>query len=117
MFRSHVDTPWAVDAQGANVPELSIDPNHAAGISQWRDVTGEAGQYIEEVQRTLYGGNYAKATGIQADYSIGRLGGSGDPDWLTIEIITETVTAVDNIDNDPSDKYMVLWTEEIVETP
>lgn len=118
MFRSHVDTPWESaleDGQAVYRPELPNDPNHAAGISQWKDVTGEGGQYIEEVGKTLYGGNYAKASQIQSNYAMGRLGGSGDPDWLTIEIITETVTAVDNIDNDPSDKYMVLWTEEIIE--
>ena len=115
MFRSAVDTPWAVDARGDYSPELPNDPNHAATIKSWRDITGEAGQWVEEVGKTLYGGNYAKATGIQPDYSIGRLGGSGDPDWLTIEVITETLTAVDDINADPSDKYLVLWTEEIIE--
>ena len=115
MFISSVDTPWVLNpADGIYTPELLIDPAHSGNIKKAVDITGADG--IEIGGQMYYGGNYAKATGIQQDLSKGRAGGSGDPDWLTIQIQTDTLAAVDAIDNDPSDKYMVLWTEEIVES-
>ena len=119
MFKSAVDTPWTLvsDPSGDSyAPELSIDPNHTGKVKSWADITGRAGQEIDG--QWYYGGNYADATGIQQDLNVGRLGGSGQPDYLTIEIMTDTLTDAESIDTDPSDKYMVLWTEEIItETP
>ena len=111
MFRSAIDTPWTF-INGGYAPELPNDPL-GAGIKSWRDITGAEGVWIESISERLYGGNYAKQTGIQPDYRVGRLGGSGDPDWLTIEAITETTDELSAIEQDS--RFMVFWTEEILE--
>lgn len=114
MFRAIIDTPWAYNAtEDSYTAEIVLDPTHGGNIKQCRDVTGDEGIEVSP-GRVLRGGNYPKASGIKADHDQGRVGGSGDPDYLTVEVITETEQQITDIGNDPSDKYMVLWWEEIV---
>lgn len=115
MHTAHVDTPWGVGPDGEFVPQLAIDPSFASDITKWSDVTGAEGVEVEP-GRVLHGGNYAKASGIQPDHSQGRVGGSGDPDWLMIEITFDEVahpTLLDDID--AVEDYNVYSSELIVE--
>ncbi len=112
MIIANVDTPWAVNSDGANVPKLGIDLAFVDLIKGWTDVTGVEGVIIGS--RRLYGGNYAKSTGIQPDYPAGRVGGSGDPDWLTVQIKVENEQTL--IDIDAEQEYWVYW-DEIEEEP
>lgn len=111
MSRASVDTPWQTTVEDGNFPQLVQDPAFASLILGWTDVTGAEGVEVEP-GKVLYGGNYAKVTGIQPDYSIGRLGGSGDPDWLTIQIIFDEVAHPTLLaDIDALDEYSVYWDE------
>jgi len=138
MYKAHVDSPWAVDANGSNVPKLAIDPAFSGLLLGWVDITGSEGVEVEVTQRmvnmagdevdvtamkTLYGGNYAAVTGIrpgwnldpsEPDYDPDRLGGSGDPDFLLIEIKFDEVanpTLLADIDADS--QYNVYSSEPI----
>ena len=112
MFISHVDTPWHFDGESYG-PELARDPVHGPNIRGWTDVTGaEWHEWPIGSGTMVKGGNYADGSP-----GASQTGKGGQPDYLTIEIKTETLAAVEAIDNDSSDKFMVLWTEEIVEAP
>lgn len=115
MFIANIDTPWITVIDGDdsfNTPKLPRDPAFEADIKEWSDVTGAEGAEVDvgggEI-RHLYGGNYAAVTGIQPDYANGRLGGSGDPDWLTIQVKVEDESVLQSID--AQDDYWVYWDE------
>lgn len=117
MYRANVDTPWITVAEGGeavNTAKLPVDPAFSADIKGWRDVTGSEGVEVEP-GRTLYGGNYALVTQILPDYSVGRLGGSGDPDFLTIEVQVESEAILQAIDAETD--YWVYWDEVVEDQP
>lgn len=123
MFIISVDTPWVTDLDGAPVGQLVLDSRFT--LHGWSDITGKDGVFIDQVNRTLYGGNYHIDSGIQpgylgspsnpppGGYDLGRLGGSGNPNWLTLSATVADQATIDAIQAD--DEYEVWWQEEITE--